>query len=113
MKTMLALCLAVAVLAGCGGSDQPPVQEIGVGEPAEVTELDLDAPEHEGRFPPQDPEASEERGYPVIPVDDQADADRLCERAQQSPPFELADQTQIAFDIPGTDADVTCMLPAG
>jgi hypothetical protein len=49
----------------------------------------------------------------VIPVDDQAEADRLCERAQQSPPFELADETQVAFDIPGTGADVTCMLPAG
>jgi hypothetical protein len=64
MKTILALCLAVSVLAGCGASDQPPASEL--YEEAEVTEIDLDAPEHEGRFPAQDPEASEERGHPVI-----------------------------------------------
>jgi hypothetical protein len=66
MKTILALCLAVSVLAGCGASDQPPPPASELYEEAEVTEIDLDAPEHEGRFPAQDPEASEERGHPVI-----------------------------------------------
>jgi hypothetical protein len=43
----------------------------------------------------------------VIPVATMAEAESLCERAQNHPP---EGETQITFDLPNTGSDLTCML---
>lgn len=52
-------------------------------------------------------------GQAVVKVGSQQQGDRLCDQAQQQRPSVLDGYDQVTFDVPGTGADVTCVLPAG
>jgi predicted small lipoprotein YifL len=83
--TLVALILAAAV-AGCGAD-------------TEKTPTD---------FPPVKVDAS---GTAVAPVDDRAEADRLCDAAQADWPTAYAKYPYVTFDVPDTDSDFSCVRP--
>lgn len=58
---------------------------------------------------------AEQDGYPAAAVDDQAEADAVCEAAQDEWPAEWADaEDAVTLDVPdegGDDPDLICTHP--
>jgi len=62
-------------------------------------------------FPPLDEQRPQEIGRPSFRVSNQQEGDKLCDAAQRDRPQAAGDADQVEFNVPGTGADVTCLLP--
>ena len=108
MRTFVKVVLGVlvVVLVACGGEQEEPTPQSPSPPASEAPPAEAPAPD----FPPVEPGATGQP--PEIAVEDEAQANELCDRLQAGDgPPNLESEIQVNFDTPGTGPGVTCVLP--